>query len=409
VVLKRLLLFVVLAAAMSLGLASSAPAGNYDPQAMGCSGEDPATCPTGTEGVPYTLPLELVGNEDEGCDVHAIDSGNFPPGLSVNSDAARIEGTPTQAGKYQFFLEVTLLTCSYPCGSKCASQEEFIININPGVARLTIGPESTTPGTMGTPYSLQMTASVPDAKTWSINSGTLPPGVALDANTGLISGTPTAVGQFDFQVLAKVNADARSDTKSLAIVIRDPVSIVAAEPFTETRRAVGEVAAPFESMLTATGGNGTYTWSLSSGTLPDGLLFADGAISGTPRAAGGYSFTVTATDSEGRVANYPARIVVAPKLTISTRLFRPGRVDRFFQRKLATAGGIKPLEWRLVRGPLPRGVFFDRTAGELYGYPTRPGSWRATFEAVDAFGVEARKTLRILIAPAPKSKTQRSG
>jgi large repetitive protein len=403
VVLKRLLFLVVLAAAMSLGLASSAPAGNYDEAAMGCVGEGPATCPTGTEGQAYTLPIELIGDEDEGCDVHQVSSGNFPPGLTVNSDAGRIEGTPTQAGEYRFFLTVTLLTCPYPCGSKCSSDDEFIIKINPGLAKLTIGPEATTPGTMGAPYSLQLTATVPDAKTWSISSGTLPPGLAIDASTGLISGTPTAAGQFDFQVLAKMNGDPRSDTKSLAIVVREPVAIVASEPFSD-QRAVGEVSAPFEAMLTASGGNGTYTWSLSSGTLPEGLLFADGAISGTPRAAGVYRVTVTATDSEGRVANYAARIVVAPKLAIKTRLIKPGRVGKFFQRKLATLGGIKPAEWRLVRGPLPRGVFFDRTVGVLYGYPTRFGSWRATFEATDAFGVKAKKTLRILIAPAPKPK-----
>ena len=254
-----------------------------------------------------------------------------------------------------------------------------------------------------------MTATVPDAKTWSISSGALPPGLALDATTGMISGTPTAAGQFDFQVLAKVNADTRTDTKSLSIVVRDPVTIVGSEPFTEARRAVGEVSAPFEAMLTATGGNGTYTWSLSTGSLPTGVDFADGAISGTPRAAGNFAFTVTVTDSEGRVANYPSQIRVAPKITISTRLIKPGRVDRFFQRKLATAGGIKPAEWRLARGPLPRGVFFDRLAGTLYGYPTRAGSWRVTFEATDSLGVVARKTLRVFILAAPKPKSKTSG
>ncbi|MGH3128830.1 MAG: Ig domain-containing protein [Gaiellaceae bacterium] len=401
--LKRLLLLVAFAAAMSLGLASSAPAGNYDEQAMGCTGQDPGVCPTGTEGQAYSLPLELIGNEDEGCDVHKVSSGSFPPGLSVNSDAARIEGTPTQAGSYRFYLTVTLLTCPYPCGSKCSSDDEFVININPGLAKLTIGPELATTGTTGAQYSLQMTASVPDAKTWTINSGALPPGLALDANTGLISGTPTAAGQFDFQVLAKVNADARSDTKSLAIVVREPVSIVADDPFTSARRAPGEVSAPFEAMLTATGGNGAYTWSLSSGALPSGLLFADGAISGTPSAAGVYSFTVTATDSEGRVANYPARIVVVPKLTISTRLVLPARVGKFFQRKLATVGGVKPAVWRIARGPLPRGVFLDRYAGVLYGYPSRPGTSRVLFEAKDSYGVIARKTLRVTVLPAPKT------
>ncbi len=400
--LKRLLFLVVVAAAMSLGLASSAPAGNFDEQKMGCTGENPATCPTGTEGLPYSITIYLMPpdggrGEDFGCATFHHTSGNFPPGLTIASEGV-ISGTPTQAGMYDFYL--TVKYDKEPTCNKPASDDRFIININPGLGKLTIGPESTTPGTMGTPYSLQMTASVPDAKTWSINSGTLPPGVALDANTGLISGTPTAAGQFDFQVLAKVNADARSDTKSLAIVVREPVSIVADDPFTSARRAPGEVSAPFEAMFTATGGNGTYTWSLSSGTLPDGLLFADGAISGAPSAAGVYSFTVTATDSEGRVANYPARIVVVSKLTISTRLVLPARVGKFFQRKLATVGGVKPAVWRVARGPLPRGVFLDRYAGVLYGYPSRPGTNRVLFEAKDAYGVIARKTLRVTVLPA---------
>ena len=410
--LKRLLLLVAFAVTMSLGLASSAPAGNYDEQRMGCTGEGPATCPTGTEGVPYSIPIELLGDEDEGCAVHRVSSGNFPPGLTVNSDAPRIEGTPTQAGSYRFYLTVTLnLTeqCASTCGAKCSSDDEFIININPGLAKLTIGPEATTPGTMGAPYSLQLTASVADAKTWTVSSGQLPPGLALDANTGLISGTPTASGQFNFQVLAKMNSDTRSDTKSLGIVVRDPVVVTASDPFTETRRAPGEVSAPFEAMLVASGGTGTYTWSLSAGSLPSGLALAEGAISGTPRVAGSFPLTVTVTDSEGRVANYPSRIVVAPKLAIRTRLLKPGRVDRFFQRKLKTLGGIKPTEWRVLRGPMPRGVFFDRIAGELYGYPARAGLWRVRFEATDAFGVKATKMLRIRIAPALKPKTQQSG
>jgi large repetitive protein len=389
---------------MSLGLVSSAPAGNFDEEKMGCTGQDPATCPTGTEGQPYSITIYLTPpdggrGEDFQCATFHHTGGNFPPGLSIASEGV-ISGTPTQAGKYDFYLTVRYdreTTCPF----KNPSDDRFIININPGLAKLTLGPESTSPGTVGQPYSLQMTATVPEAKTWTVNSGTLPPGLALDANTGLISGTPTSAGQYDFQVLAKMNGDPRSDSKNLAIVVRDPVSIVASDPFTSARRAPGEVSAPFEAMLTATGGNGTYTWSLSSGTLPNGLLFADGAISGRPRVAGAYAFTVTATDSEGRVANYPGRIVVVPKLTISTRLVLPARVGTFFQRKLATVGGVKPAVWRIARGPLPRGIFLDRYAGVLYGYPTRPASLRVTFEAKDSYGVIARKTLRITVLPAP--------
>ena len=370
---------------------------------MGCAGEDPGICPTGTEGVAYSIPIELLGDEDEGCAVYTVSGGSLPPGLSVNSDAARIAGTPTAAGTYNFYLNVSYdreTTCLF----KNPSQDQFRININPGLAKLTIGPESTTPGTTGVPYSLQMTATVPDAKTWTVNSGTLPPGLALDASTGLISGTPTAAGQFDFQVLAKMNGDTRADTKSLAIVVRDPVAIAGSDPFTAARRAVSEVTAPFEAMLVASGGTGTYTWTLTSGALPAGLTLADGAIAGTPTVAGAYPFIVTVTDSEGRTANYPGRIVVASKLAVATLLLRPGKVGKLYGAKVKTLGGVQPAMWRIIRGPLPRGVRFDRTTGALFGTPKKSGSYRLTFQATDVLGITATKTLRILVAPAPKPK-----
>ena len=254
-----------------------------------------------------------------------------------------------------------------------------------------------------------MTATVADPKTWTINSGTLPPGLALDAATGLISGTPTAAGQFDFQVLAKMNADTRTDTKGFGILVRDPLAVLGAEPFTTARRAIGEVSVPFDALLTATGGNATYTWSLTSGELPPGLLIADGAISGTPTTAGLYPFTATVTDTEGRVANYPARIFVAEKLAVSTLLLRPAKQGRYYQAKVKTVGGILPRSWRIVRGPLPRGIRFDRSRGMFYGTPTRPGRFRVTFEATDALGVKAKKTLSIFVKAKPKPKPKTSG
>jgi large repetitive protein len=408
--LKRLFVLALLVVAAAVVLVPGAAADDFAdqpcPDVAGLS-----TCPAGTTGTSYSLQFQLA--EGAGCGpgltTWTIDSGAFPPGLSLDAGSGAVSGTPTQAGNFRFFVKVTYPIQDDPVCNGGFSDHEYMIPINPGVApkpKLTIGPESTTPGTRGKPYSLQMTASVSEPKTWTINSGTLPPGLALDASTGMISGTPTASGTYSFEVLARVVGDERSDTKALGIVVRDPLAISGSDPFTSRRKAQGEVSVPFTASLTASGGEGTYTWSLTSGELPPGLLLTNGAIDGTPRTAGIYQFTATVTDAEGRVANYPARIVVAEKLAFSPLPLRPGKVGRYYSVKLRMVGGVKPTSWRLVRGPLPRGLGFDRAFGEIYGTPKLPGRYRLTFEALDSLGVKAKKTLSIVVAPSPLKKSR---
>jgi len=395
--LKRLSFLVALAAAVSIVFIPGASAGNFDEGRMGCTGESPGVCPSGTTGQPYSLKFLLMGDEDLGCAVFKVpSSGNFPPGLTVDP-AGVTHGIPTQAGTYDFYA-----TVDYPGCGKPASDDTFRIQINPGLPKLTLGPESAPVATTGTPYSLQMTASVSDAKTWSISSGTLPPGLALDASTGLISGTPTTAGEYTFQVYAKVNGDARADTKALGIAVRDPLTATASEPFV-SGRAQGEVSVPFDATIEATGGFGTYTWAVSAGTVPPGLELVDGAITGTPTTAGSYAFIASVTDAEGRKVNVTARIVVAEKLSIATLVLRPGKVGKLYAAKLKTFGGIKPASWRVFRGPLPRGIRFDRTLGVLAGTPKQAGRYRVTFEATDALSVVSKKTFNIVVAPSLKS------
>nr|WP_320024146.1 putative Ig domain-containing protein [uncultured Acetobacterium sp.] len=81
----------------------------------------------------------------------------------------------------------------------------------------TITTNSLDNGVVGTAYSKSLTATGDSAFTWSIDSGDLPYGLTLDANTGCISGTPTTTGTFSFTVKAVNNEG--DDTKALSIYI----------------------------------------------------------------------------------------------------------------------------------------------------------------------------------------------
>jgi uncharacterized repeat protein (TIGR03803 family) len=79
------------------------------------------------------------------------------------------------------------------------------------------------------------------------------------------------------------------------------------------------VGASYSQLLSALGGTKPYTFSVTAGALPTGLsLSSAGVLSGTPTAAGSFSFTVTANDSAGNntsqaytVTAYPASFSVS--------------------------------------------------------------------------------------------------
>lgn len=356
--------------------------------------------PTGVVGTPYShrFTAPPAGGSGAGCDppyLVRVDSGALPPGLSLATDGW-LTGTPTQAGKWSFWVSIKDIPDDKPWCNPMSAEREMSVTI---VDRLVIGPESAAPGTVGAPYSLPMTATLSDPKTWSITSGALPPGLALTPTSGLISGTPTTVGSYTFTVRAVVDAT-RTDTKTLTIEVRAPLAIAASQPFTAAHLARGEVGVPFQAALTATGGSGTYTWSVSSGVLPPGLeLDATGAITGRPSTAGAYRFAVSVADREGRTATYDAASSIAPRLSITSRLLRPGTVGRLYRTRLTISGGVNPKKWS-ARG-LPPGVRLDASLGILSGTPRRAGVYRVRVGVADALNAKSTGTFRFRVWPSP--------
>jgi large repetitive protein len=148
--------------------------------------------------------------------------------------------------------------------------------------------------------------------TWAIASGSLPAGLSLapsTTDTVNITGKATAAGNSTFTVKVTDATGASSTSGPLNIV----VSTLA---FTTTSPLpAGTINMVYSNVqFAATGGTSPYTFALATGsTLPPGLNFTGGLLSGTPTAAGNFSFGVTLTDS----GNPPAVITQTFMLTVS--------------------------------------------------------------------------------------------
>jgi hypothetical protein len=73
----------------------------------------------------------------------------------------------------------------------------------------------------------------------------------------------------------------------------------------------GMLNVAYSATLTASGGTAPYTWSVSTGTLPVGLKFNSGAITGNPTVAGSYSFTVKVSDAGGQTMTKALGIAIS--------------------------------------------------------------------------------------------------
>lgn len=132
---------------------------------------------------------------------------------------------------------------------------------------------------------------------WALTQGSLPAGLTLNSDTGVISGAPTAEGTSAFSVRATYKTKT-GESAYQVVVATITVSLSAASlPAGKTGTAYSY---DFKPLLTVNN-DATYTganvsWSVASGALPTGLSLSStaGTLTGTPTVAGTSNFTVQA-------------------------------------------------------------------------------------------------------------------
>jgi hypothetical protein len=257
----------------------------------------PATIPAGTVDQSYNTVLAVGGGSSP---YHfSVSSGALPPGVSLNPTTGTLSGTPSTPGTYSFEVMVT----DPPLPDQ--GSQTFHMGIGKGGSKVQVALTPTSV-TLLSNQNQQFTATVSGtsntAVTWSAAAGSV--------NASGLYTAPAVTTQTNVTVTATSNAD--SSKSASATVTVNPLST---QPLaiTTTTLPQGEQGNPYSEVFAATGGTTPYSWSVSTGTPPAGIIMnaANGDFAGTPTAAGTFNFTVTVTDAKSMTAsgNFSATVL----------------------------------------------------------------------------------------------------
>jgi hypothetical protein len=180
--------------------------------------------------------------------------------------------------------------------------------------------------------------------------GALPHGVTFDAATGALSGTPTQEGEF--KVTFKASNGAGTATQSFKLTVDAPPAITSPDEATFTDH---------ESSLFAVTATGTPAPTITKwGSLPEGVTFANGVLSGTPTQTGTFEITLTAANGVGAGSTQQFTLTVVG-LHVTTASLPEVARGVPYSAQLQAAGGLNPVKWSKVSGKLPVGLKLTST------------------------------------------------
>jgi hypothetical protein len=373
--------------------------------ANGCSGSGstytlvigcqtiPVTNPsttTGTVSAPFTA--TFTSSNTIGTVSYTTASG-LPAGITLSTGGV-LAGTPTQPGTFPIVVKAT---DANGCFGNSATYTLII-----SCQVISVTNPATTSDAAGTPLSINFTQSGSIGTATFTTASTLPTGLTLDPD-GTLHGTPTQGGPFPISVTITDSNGCTGTNPSYTLTITCPV-ITVTNPGTST----GTAGVAFSQTFTQSGGQGTITWSKTTGTLPTGITLnsATGVLSGTSNQAGSFPITVTATDQNGCTgtgATYNLNLA-CQTISITNPGTNTGTVDAPFTATFTVSGILGTATWSEV-GALPSsiahtssieggvrsltvatGITLNSSTGVLSGTPHVKGVFSITVKVTDSNG-----------------------
>ena len=320
---------------------------------------------------------------------------------SIDPNTGALSAAPTVGGWYAVTVTVTDVA-----GFTDTQNVYMAVNAGPVITTANI---TSSVGVVTSKSNTSTNAGVDLASNDAWSATGLPPGIMINPDSGIMSGTPAVAGTYSVSITA-TDKVGLTDTKTITWTVYAPPTITThALPTIAVSKLLGSVGYIPAISVAAAAGSGAVkssgAWTSSS--MPAGLSFnaTTGVISGTPATSGSYPITFTVTDTNNLTDTKTLTLVVASAPKVTTPADQP----------TATAGspitpviesyslglGVLPSTGAWSASGLPSGLTINPDTGVISGTVTRPGVYDITVTLTDSLGIPASKVITIPVYTAP--------
>ena len=231
---------------------------------------------------------------------------NLPAGLIFTASTRTLSGTPNTAGP-------TTLTYTVTDTNGANTSVDFMVTVNAGLTLTAPANQNYTLDTTITALPLPAATGGTAPRTYTLtgpSGDNLPAGLDFDPGTRTLSGTPSTP---DTTVLTYEVTDDNGASTSVDFTVIVNTGLTLTAPANQNYTLDTTITAL--TLPVATGGTGTLTYTLTS--VPGGLTFETGMLSGTPDTAGDFTLTYRVTDANDATTSVDFMVIVSAGLTLT--------------------------------------------------------------------------------------------
>ncbi len=253
-------------------------------------------------------------------------------------------------------------------------------------------------GTVGTPFSHTFTTTGGDGTVAYAIQDAPSADFTVNVETGVLSGTPTTAGTFDFEVVALSGSTQVTEYVRLTV---SPSPVVFTEPGTKAKplALTATAGTTFTHTFRTTGGTGSLAYAIQDSPSSDlSVNVETGVLTSTVTVAGTYDFEVVALRGTATATEY-VRLTVLPAAPVGVLAIvdsgkpgttvwsvAPGGVITAFDGEGHPLGTVASIPVQQGGSLVVSGLAVDR-----FGNPTAPASVSTGFGATVASSVASDK------------------